>query len=122
MKYLTVVNRTTKNLQVTWGGKRDPIFPGKNAFPEPIAEAAKRQNPVMGSLDPATGLCKYLVGIEEFEDDCSPIEQTDALQIVDRSKLTHARPTEVVPGDNGIYSVRDVAQGLPLLSNFVKPD
>jgi hypothetical protein len=121
MEFQTVVNRTTKDLNVTWDGKRTRLAPGKNSLPLIVAEAAKRQNPLMGSLNPFTGLCDYLVGIEEQGDDCSPIEQSTAIEVMDRSKMKNTRPTEVVPGDNGIYSVRDIAQSLPLDSTFVKP-
>jgi flagellar basal body rod protein FlgF len=121
MEYLTVVNRTSKNLFVTWDGRRTALAPGKNQLPAIVAEAAKRQNPIMGSEDPVTLSMRYLVGIEEQEDDCSPIEQTNAVQRIDRSKMTNARPVEVVPGDNGIYSVRDVATTtLPLDVSFDK--
>jgi len=122
MDFQTVVNRTTKELVVTWDGKRTKLPPSsKQALPIIVAEAAKRQNPLMGSLDPFTGICQYLVGIEEQGDDCSPIEQTNAIEVMNRSKMKNSRPTEVVPGDNGIYSVRDIAQSLPLDSTFVKP-
>lgn len=121
MEFLTVVNRTSKNLTVTWDGKRIILTPGRNALPAIVAEAAKRQNPIMGSEDPVTLNMRYLVGIEEQEDDCSPVEQSPAIQRIDRSKMTNARPVEVVPGDNGIYSVRDIATSLPLDSGFVKP-
>src|SRR6266705_1344900 len=121
MEYLTVVNRTSNPLTVTWDGKRTPILPGKNAFPAIVAEAAKRQNPLMGSLNPATGICDYLVGIEEQGDVCTPLEQSKAIELMDRSKLTQSRPNEVVPGENGIYSVRNIAQSLPFDAGFVKP-
>lgn len=121
MEFLTVVNRTSKNLMVTWDGKRITLVPGKNALPAVVAEAAKRQNPIMGSEDPVSLQMRYLVGIEEQEDDCTPIEQSNSVQRIDRSKLHGARPVEVVPGDNGIYSVRDIQTALPLGSGFVKP-
>ncbi len=121
MDFLTVVNRTSKPLQVTWDGKHTTLVPGKNALPAIVAEAAKRQNPIMGSEDPVSLQMRYLVGIEEQEDDCSPVEQSPAIQRIDRNKLINARPTEVVRGDNGIYSVRDIATSLPLDSDFVKP-
>ena len=127
MEFQTVINRTSKDLIVTWDGKRTKIVPGKNSLPLIVAEAAKRQNPIMGSLDPFTGLCQYLLGIEEQGDDCSPIEQSpSAIELMNRSKMKNARPTEVVPGDNGLYSVRDLAPGPaisngPISSSFVKP-
>lgn len=121
MQYLTVFNRTTKPLLVTWDGKRQTIFPGKNAFPALVAEAAKQQNPIMGSEDPYTLIRQYLVGIEEQGDDCSPVEQSPAIELMDRTKLVNPRPTDVVRGDNGLYSGRAVQTSLPLDSNFVKP-
>ena len=123
MEFLTVVNRTSKNLLVTWDGKRIVLVPGKNALPAIVAEAAKRQNPIMGSEDPYLGTLQYLVGIEEQEDDCSPVEQSQTeITRMSLKEMQKRRPVEVVKGDNGIYSVRDVAT-TPLSndSTFVKP-
>lgn len=121
MELVTVVNRTSRNLEGVWDGKHYTIPPGASAFPIVQAEAFKRQNPVMGSEDPRLGVLTYLIGIVEDRDDCSPLEQTDAIERWDRSKLAGARPTEVVPGDNGLYSVRQLGGTLPSDSTFVKP-
>ncbi len=117
---VTVVNRTSKPVNGTWDGKPNTIKAhGKAAFPISVAEAFKRQNVVMGSEDPYTGSMEYLVGIEEQGDDLSPIEQTVKITRMNRAPLK--KNEEVVKGENGIYSVRDVAQSLPLDSAFVKP-
>ena len=129
---VTFVNRTSKPLVGTWNGLREYIAPGKHSFPLFQAQAYRRQNPIMGSEDPRTGEMKYLVGIEEEGDDCSPLTPPEATPIDpttgkpfierwDRRHLTQARPTEIVPGDNGIYSVRDVSSTpLPLSTDFTK--
>lgn len=121
MQYVTVVNRTKKPLEGVWDGHRYAIPVGKSSHPAIVAEAAKRQNPVMGSEDPYTMEMDYLVGIEEYGDDCSPIEQSPAIERFSRDKLVGAKETEVVPGKTGIYSVRDVAASLSLDGNFVAP-
>lgn len=104
MEYLTLVNRTTKNLKGTWDGKHYVITPGKNEFPAIQAEAFRRQNPIMGSQDPFTMEMQYLVGIVEQGDDVSPIEQSKSVELMNRAKLG-GRPVEVVAGaTGGMYS------------------
>jgi hypothetical protein len=68
----------------------------------------------------------YKLGIEEDNHEVSPLgidEVSLGIERWDRSKLTGARPTEIVPGDNGLYAGRDsnVHQQLPFDSTFVKP-
>ena len=123
MEYVTVVNRTRRELTGVWDGIRHTVVSGKNAFPLAIAEAVKRQNPIMGSDDPMTGHLQYLVGIEEQGDDCSPVEQSDEIELYNRQFLKNAVPIQIVPGNVGMYSVKrnDMGPTLPLDSAFVKP-
>lgn len=102
--FVTLVNRTSKPLQGLWDGKRYDIGPGKHEFPEYKAIKFKEQNPVMGSENPYTLEKLYLIGIIEHGDDVSPIEQSDAIERFDRSKVKTARPVEVVPGETGLYA------------------
>lgn len=102
--HVTLVNRSSKPVTGTWDGRHYILAPGKHSFPQYIAVKFRDQNPVMGSLDPQTGHIDSLLGIEEEGDDLFPIEQTGAIEKWDRKRLTGARPTEVVPGDNGLYS------------------
>src|SRR3990167_2392054 len=119
---LTVTNRTDKALRGTWNGRRYTLEPYETeAFPIEVARALKRQNPVMGSGDPRdseagmTGKMIYKVGIKEDNDPCTPLTGIkEGVERWDRTKLTGARPSTVVDGDNGIYSVRDVSSRLPL--------
>jgi hypothetical protein len=109
MDLVTVVNRSKKPLEAVWDGKRYALPPGKSAHPAVVAEAAKRQNPIMGSEDPYSGEMQYLIGIEEYGDPCDPAEQTSEIELMSRRKLHGARQIEVVPGTSGLFSVRDVA-------------
>jgi hypothetical protein len=119
MEVVILVNRTSKQVEGMWDGKPYKIKShGKEALPLIVAEAIKRQNVVMGSEDPFTGAMEYLVGIEEQGDDCSPIEQSKSITRMNRKAM--GRNEEVVKGENGIYSVRDVAQSLPLSTSFTK--
>lgn len=105
MEYQTLVNRTKKDLKGTWDGKHYIITPGKNEFPIVQAEAFRRQNPLMGSQDPYTMEMQYLVGIVEQGDDVSPLDAGNAVELMDRSKMVGARPTEVVRGNQtGLYA------------------
>lgn len=120
MQFVTLVNRTKKNLEVCWDGKRTVLVPGKNALPQIVAEAAKRQNPIMGSEDPITLQMDYLVGIEEIGDPIDPIEQAPAIERMNRAKMPNAKNVEVIPGVAGLYGLRDVAAALPPDGGFVK--
>ena len=122
MELVTLVNRTSKELRALWNGIRYPLAAhSKQALPVIVAEAAKRQNPLMGSEDPRDGSMEYLVGIEEQGDDCSPIEQAPAIEKWDRKKLPGAGPVDVVPGRTGIFNRGDVAAPQPLSTTFVDP-
>lgn len=107
MEYVTIVNRTSKDLKGTWDGREYTIKPGKSEFPRMKAEKFKAQNPVMGSLDPRTGYRDFKIGIVENKDPIEPLPEDlkEGVEQWDRSKLTGAKPSEVVPGDNGLYSL-----------------
>lgn len=123
MEVITLTNRTDHTIEALWDGKRYQIPVGQSAYPRAVAEAAKRQNIVMGSEDPTTGDVISLVGIEEWGDDCTPIDARPlSVERWNRNKMPNPPPTEIVKGKTGVYSVRDVSGGpLPLDSNFVKP-
>jgi hypothetical protein len=114
---VTLVNRSSKDLTGTWDGKHYVIKPGKHEFPDYKALKFKDQNPVMGSEDVRTGHIDYLIGIVEEGDPIDPIEQNlNAVEKWDRKTLGNARPTEIIPGDNGLYSRNQLAPG-PSVNN-----
>ena len=113
----TLVNRTSKTLEGVWDGRHYDIAPGKHAFPEIQALKFKEQNPLMGSEDYRTGQKEYLIGIEELNDDCSPIEQSDEPELMKRQDKA---AVQVVKGKAGLYATERHAS-LPLDSNFVNP-
>lgn len=119
MKFLTLVNRTSKRLTGTYDGRHYIIELGRNSFPELHALKFKEQNPIMGSQDPYSNRMDYLVGIEEQEDDCSPIEQSSSIELWDRSKL-QGPAVDVVKGKGGLFA-NERQSALPLESAFVKP-
>ncbi len=115
-RIVRITNRTTEPLDVMYDGAPDVIPPGYKEIVDgekttvigagPIidgqptvqtypceyfaAEAYKRQHPRMGTQDPLSVDARdteYLLGIEEWGDDVTPIEQTDADELIDRSKL-----------------------------------
>ena len=129
-EYYTVVNRCSKQLDTMWDGRQYELTPYESkVFPELVAHAFKRRNIQMGSLDPRTGKINFLVGIKELDEPCDPIpvnEETiidiatgkPAVEIWDRSKLTGSRPSQVVAGDNGLYSAKDWRSGQSTDLNF----
>lgn len=116
MEYVTLVNRSSKVLKGTWDGRHYELAPGKHSFPRVQAEKFRDQNPIMGTEDPRTLFKQYLIGIVENGDDCSPIEQSEAITL----QPLDTENKKVVRG-NGLYSQVDRTAGLPVENAFVKP-
>ena len=124
----TVVNRVNRPVKATWDGRHYELGPFETKqFPEEVATQFKRWNPQMGSLDPRTGRIVYLVGIKERNEPCDPLEKevlidpaTNApfIEVWDRSKLTGAKPSQIVPGDNGLYATQSWKSGQNVDANF----
>ena len=128
-QFVTVVNRTSQTCIGTWNGRQYTFPPhSKSEHPKTRAIKFREQNPVMGSENPRTGSMVYKLGVVEMRDPCDPLSDAFLAQFDgsvekwDRSLLTGAKPSDVVPGDNGIYSARDVAGSLPMNSSFVDPN
>lgn len=118
---VTLVNRTSKTLEGTWDGRHYPIAPGKHAFADYLAQKFKDQNPLMGSEDQYSLSTESLLGIEEYNDDCSPIEQSPVIERFDRNRIPGAAAkVSIVPGINGLYAAERSAP-LPTDGGFVKP-
>ena len=105
MRYVTLINRSSKVLTGTWDGKREEIQPGKNSYPELKAIKFKEQNPIMGTENPYTLDREYLCGIEEYSDPIDPVEQSTAIERFNRALLTdkRAQEVEIVTGNTGLY-------------------
>ena len=100
---VTVINRSSKNLEGVWDGKRHPIpAGGKVQVPHVMAMKFKLQHPVMGTENKYTGEMKYLLGIEEDGDELTPIEQSNAISFEDLSARILSGELRVVQG-NGLY-------------------
>lgn len=91
-----LVNRTSKMLSAQWDGAHYHFEPGETPnVPFNIAQAAVKQNPLLGSEDPLgdPNIFYSLFGIKGARDpfgDCSPIEQSAASERLDRSKMLHS--------------------------------
>lgn len=122
MQYLTIFNRSSKNLNGTWNGRQYTIAPGKHEYPEAQAIKFKEQNPVMGSEHPYTLDKEYLIAIVDYNEDCSPIEQSGAVERIDRSKVFgSAANVEVIQGD-GLYAPQRDKAPLPPIVGAVFED
>ncbi len=97
MEYVICVNRTDGDLEACWGGRRYPLKPGDNPLPLRVAEAAKRQNPIMGSGTNMWDM-EFLVGIRELGDPIDPVKQSDSLELMDPVQLHGAKPHAVIAG------------------------
>lgn len=89
MEIVTVVNRTSQPVEGIFDGKRTVIAPhARLPMLYHAAEHLKRQNPVMGTEDISDPRSpEFLVGIEEWGDDISPIEQSDKQERFDRTTV-----------------------------------
>lgn len=116
-RLVSVVNRSTKPIDGMFDGqpvilkpgykveldeKKKPSIvgagPGGAAFSDSLpyfaAELLKRQNPVMGTEDPeAPNVFDSLVGIVEWGDDISHLEQSKAIERLDRELLDDSAQT-----------------------------
>jgi len=95
MEYVTLVNRSSKTLEGVWDGRHYDLKPGKHSFPEAMAMKFKDQNPIMGTEDPMSLQRQHLIGIEEFGDNCSPIEQSTA-PVMNAGTLEKIRKGELI--------------------------
>jgi len=125
-EFVTIVNRTDSPREGVWDGKPHVLPPGKSEHPKHKAIKFVEQNPIMGSEDPRTGDMKYYLGIEELRMDCTPLtpdadKAYNPTERWNREHLTGARPSEVVAGDNGLYS-GSWRRSQPADSTFVNPD
>ena len=123
MRYLTLFNRTSRVLEGMWDGRVHLIQPGRNQFPEVIAWKFRDQHPLMGSQDPYSLEKQYLCTIEEEGEPTSPLEQSDSIELLDRSKLRNPIPVVVVQGQ-GLYSPHQDGRGAPQVDTnmgFIKP-
>lgn len=93
MDIVTVKNRSSQRLEGRFDGR--PLSLGPHERKSMLANEAemfKRQNPVMGTEDPQDpiGSLQYLIGVEEWGDDCSELEQSEAVERFDRSMVPDA--------------------------------
>lgn len=119
MERVTLVNRSSKHLTGTWNGRQFKVVPGEQYFPRDVAEAIKRQNPIMGTQGNEIWDVQYLCGIKEDGDDVSPAEQTNIRELM--NPALHSKPVMEVPGRNGLYGRSTFATELPADAGFEKP-
>ncbi len=88
--FIEIGNRTSKALSVTYDGKSWvlPPYPAKVMVPRIVADVACRQHPRMGTEDPYNPReYELLVYVPEWKHPATPIEQSAALERIDRSLL-----------------------------------
>lgn len=112
MDTVTVINRTSKPLEALWDGHRHTIPVGESLQPWLVAQAAQKQNVLMGSQDPREnyndfGSMVSLIAIREQRDDESPLEQNaKAIERWDRRYMPGGtQSVKIVPGRTGYGSV-----------------
>jgi hypothetical protein len=99
---VTVVNRTSKPLSVRADGATIVLEPHiETRVPRFVAELACRQHPQLGTEDPLNPRdFTMLVGVKEWNLPTDPIEQSTAVERLDRSSMLDvaAREATVVRG------------------------
>lgn len=126
---VTLVNRSTQWLEGTFDGQIIKMAPGYvddgagnivravdghgapvvTLLPSHVAALVKSQNPIMGTQDPNSPAPEeYLVGVQEWstgrQDDISPAEQSDSIEIINRSAIAdeiRSTKAEVVKAKGG---------------------
>jgi len=82
---VTLINRTSRKLNVRYDGEDITVEPGENpGFPLVAVPYAKKQNPLMGSkhpINPNKYIC--LVGVKGTKDDVTPISD-EVLEAADK--------------------------------------
>ena len=122
---VTVVNRTSKEVQGTYDGRSYPIGPLKSvSVPRCVARNIRFQNPVMGRgtpLEEWNSKSEYLVGIVEDEDDITPIEQSSEPQRWD-TVLVNGTNFEIIrPRGGGFVEVKQYVAPASEDGGFRKP-
>lgn len=111
-KMVSAVNRTTEPVDGMFDGQPVVLLPGyeivdgkvvgagpsgtvrSNPLPYFAAEMIKRQNPVMGTEDPLDPRdFESLIGIVEWDDPIDHLEQSDAIERLDRELMSEEAQT-----------------------------
>jgi hypothetical protein len=99
---LTVINRTSRPLDVVKDGRTIVLKPGKNMLTADWVRFAKQQHPRMGTFDPSGLQGDYLIAVEGYDppETCAPIppgEEHRAIERFDRSQMdAEAQTAEVI--------------------------
>jgi hypothetical protein len=71
---ITLINRAPISLIVLWDGREWELKPGENPnLPKNLIYYAKNQHPIMGSENPHTMRCGYLVAVAGTKDEAAPL-------------------------------------------------
>lgn len=101
---VSLINRTNRNLKVTFDGRTRTLKPGPNMITAEWVRFAKMQNPRMGTFAPGTLQGDYLVGVEGVDD----VSMLDMAEEDSRRKIEmFDRGTEADRGN----SVKDLGTG-----------
>jgi hypothetical protein len=99
---VTLVNRSSVRRSFTFDGRQYDLQPGPNPnVPRQMVPFAIQQNRVMGTEDPSNPESfSSLIGCVEDGDPCDPIEQSTAVEAIDRRLVMDVtrREADVVVG------------------------
>ena len=91
---VTLINRTSKSLDVVQNGRTIVLKPGRNPVTSDWVRFAKQQHPRMGTFDPSGLQGDYLVGVEGFDspEACAMIEPGEEHKSIERFDRTQMDP------------------------------
>jgi hypothetical protein len=87
---VTIINRTSKPLNVRYDGEDITLQPGENhGFPKVAVPFAKKQNAIKGTLPPSGNQNKmqFMVGVKGTKDVVTPISDKDLERYESRLEL-----------------------------------
>jgi hypothetical protein len=100
---VVMVNRSSQPLELRFNGRTLVFPPGVNYTNERYAQLARRKFFVMGTEDPQQpGKAELLVGVEAWGDPITPQEQSEAVEVMDRSKIPDGYKGRTLVGTRGL--------------------
>ena len=119
-QFVTVVNRTTRELYAKWDGKDFVIPVGESTMPLEVVPYAKRQNPILGTMHPQNPKSvQFKLGVKGTKDPINPIvEDPNEIELIDRSKLPELPPGQRYVRIRGREVTRwEIAEDNPVVDN-----
>lgn len=92
-QFVTIVNRTQRELKAKFDGKEFVIPVGESPLPLEVVPFAKRQNPVMGTMHAKNPMkVQSLIGVKGTKDPITPVKEDPTAELFDPDTLDPLPP------------------------------